>query len=676
MNTWTRQVIALFFSGLCSLGADTIRSVPGGGLWSDTLAWVGAAIPDTNDDVVIRGTVSVNAPASCRNLTVADSAILQNGGSAGHVTLAVTGSITNNGTLRNNPDSNNLWLELHGDCTNNGTWTPARTFFASRAAQTIAQSPESDFGGALYKTDTAGVADTFPLVAASDLAINAQTFDGNGRAGSKSWLGTVDMAGHTLQLSGGTAFTGATVYNINMITFYDSSTVSSCTFESSVMISGICTVIDSKVLFNGDVGISGGTLQNGATSDSSVVVRFKGIIVNNGLLSNNPNGNELWLELYGDLYNAGTWKPARTYIASKIRQTISQISQSRFEGLFFATAADSSTDTFPLVAASDLWFHGGDFECSKNGGGTRLGKLDMAGFNLLLTGGAYFQGAVVSQTARVTCLDSAMIGNCVFENPVQACGNFKVAVQGVYFNDTLTVVDTLENGAAGCCVAQGILFARNGIVNKGVIRNNPKQFELWCQIGRNITNAGTWSNARTILSDSVDQVVTLENGKPIGAPFQFDGMWPGGPYTWQKNGQDLEGDTVRFLLFDSLTELTSGTYRCGHNGSWSRTIMVVWDTAVGVAGPGKPIRVTPPSASGCVIVFGKAPSVRFHTPYACRYSMAIHDIRGRLVAFTGAAVSSGYHSVAIPGNGLAVGTYTVLFRSAHFQKAMRMAIAR
>jgi hypothetical protein len=681
MKKWKGIVFAFGFLWVGVLHADTIQSVPNGGIWSDTSTWVGKVVPGKNDTVLIHGTVSLDDSAMCRDLTIADSAILQNDTSSKHVTLAVTGSVTNNGTIQDNPVSYDLWLELYGNCTNNGIWTLARTFFASKDTQTIAQSPESEFGGALYKTNAAGWSDNFPLVAASDLTINAATFNCKGYSASTSseyFRGALDMAGYNLELSGGTAFTGATLHRTGIVTCPDSAAISDCTFESNVTISGIVTVIDSKVDFNGEVTISGGTFQNGDTLDTAVVVRIKGNCTNFGNISNNPDGNELWLELYGDIYNAGTWLPARTHIASRKKQTISQIAQSKFEGGFFAFAVDSSTDTFPLVAASDLKFYNAeDFNCRKNICGlAREGKLDMAGFDLFLSGGTYLNGATVLRTKKITCQDSSMIGSCTFNDPVQACGNFQVAVQSVYFNDTLTVLDTLENGTGGCCVAQGILFALGGIVNKGVIRDNPKKFQLWCNIGRNASNSGTWVNAQNTLTDSVTQIVSLENGKPINAVFQFDGMWPSEPYAWQKDGQYLPGDTIRLLSLDSLDAASAGVYRCKHDTDWSRTITVLWDTTAGIGISGKRTGGMP-SAFGCDIVVSRvAPVVRFWAPYVCGYTISIYDIRGRLVGSAGSQVSSGYHSVAIPRQGVPTGTYTISFRAAHFEKAMRVAIVR
>lgn len=120
-----------------STAAATIQSVPGGGNWNDTLTWEGFHIPGENDDVIINGTVSVTSGAACKNLTISQSAVFQNGGSLGWVVHSIKGDLINNGTIRNNPTVNTIDLEIYGNITNNGTWTPDRTCIASSKQQTI-----------------------------------------------------------------------------------------------------------------------------------------------------------------------------------------------------------------------------------------------------------------------------------------------------------------------------------------------------------------------------------------------------------------------------------------------------------------------------------------------------------------------------------------------------------
>jgi hypothetical protein len=380
--------------------------------------------------------------------------------------------------------------------------------------------------------------------------------------------------------------------------------------------------------------------------------------------------------LYGNLYNAGKWSPARTYIASRKQQTMSQITQSIYEGLFFTTAADSSTDTFPLVASSNLIINSQLFDC--NGivdSNAYQGRINMSGYNLILYGGTNLAGAVISNTNKVSCYDSSMVTNCTFENPVVLGGLFTVGDSRVYFNDTVTVQDTLQNDRSGrCCVGIMLAYARNGIINRGLIRDNPKSYDLWLEISRNAKNEGVWMNDKNILVDSVDQIIELVDGKAANAIFSFDAIWPTGPYAWQKDGQEI-GDTVRFLDLDSLAINEAGVYRCKQDTIWSRTITVLWDTTSGVADPGKAMGRLPLTFN-CDITSGATPSVCFQVPYACRYEVSVYDIRGRRIVHQQSGVAAGHHSILLSPARLAVGSYAVRFRAATFEQAKRVAIFR
>ena len=324
-----------------------VESVSSGGDWSDTLTWVGNAVPGETDVVTINGTVFITKSHSIQNLTISSGAIIQNGGSLGWVILSVKGNIVNNGTIRNNPNGNELWIDLSGDIVNNGSWAPANTYIASKQKQTISQSEGTEFTGKLYKHDNGGFKDTFPLIAASDLVINAVTFDGTGlKEGVHSW-GTLDMAGHTLNLLGETNLTRFMLKDVAVLTGRDSSTVSSSTVEGGVTLAGRVTIVDANVTFNGDVTVKD-TLQNGG-SLGWVTSAFNAKLTNNGTIRNNPKGSDLWVDLYGDIVNNGSWAPAKTFIASQRIQRIGQLVELNLLAVCSSTTRVVSTTHFPLL---------------------------------------------------------------------------------------------------------------------------------------------------------------------------------------------------------------------------------------------------------------------------------------------------------------------------------------
>ncbi|SET81690.1 T9SS type A sorting domain-containing protein [Hymenobacter actinosclerus] len=77
-----------------------IASTATGGNWSDPASWVGGAVPTAADEVTIvaGATVTLDVAASAASLTVAAGGSLLNSATTGY-SLAVAGSVTNNGTL-------------------------------------------------------------------------------------------------------------------------------------------------------------------------------------------------------------------------------------------------------------------------------------------------------------------------------------------------------------------------------------------------------------------------------------------------------------------------------------------------------------------------------------------------------------------------------------------------
>jgi hypothetical protein len=301
---------------------------------------------------LIDGNVTFNG-----DVTVADT--LQNGGSLGWLTPKFMAKLTNNGVIRNNPRGNELWMDLYGDIVNNGKWAPAKTCFGSGKAQRISQAQNVEFNGLLQKKTADGSADTLPLIAASDLVINASRFDAQGYKSSYFW-GVVDMDGHILTLKGPTLLVNAVMKNVKTLAFRDSSALQSASFDSAVNLAGHATLIDGNVTFNGEVTVAD-TLQNGG-SLGWLTPKFKSKLINNGVIRNNPKGNELWVDLYGDVVNNGKWVLAKTCFASDKRQRIGQAENVEFGGLLQKKTSDGNADTFPLVATSDIVINAGRFD--------------------------------------------------------------------------------------------------------------------------------------------------------------------------------------------------------------------------------------------------------------------------------------------------------------------------
>lgn len=208
-----QMIIAILFLSAVS-NSLTIESTSSGGNWNDTLTWAVYTIPGQNDDIIIKGTVSVTSQTFCNNLTIGEGIILQNGGTLGWVVLNINGNITNNGTIQNNPAANELWINIGGDIVNNGIWKCAKTGFMSSKKQHISQASEVEFCGGLQKRITDGYGDTFPLMATTDIVINASYFNGQGYTTDYFW-GVFDLGGNSLTLKVSTQLYYTELTNVN-----------------------------------------------------------------------------------------------------------------------------------------------------------------------------------------------------------------------------------------------------------------------------------------------------------------------------------------------------------------------------------------------------------------------------------------------------------------------------
>lgn len=658
-RSWLAVVlVAVFYSN-----AATVHTISSGGEWADTLCWVGNTVPDAADSIVINGTVFISHPHTCDNLIIAKDATLQNSGSLGWVTLTITGNLENNGTIRDNPNANELWIDIGGDITNNGTWTPAKTHFSSTRRQTIAQSDETVFSGKLYKKSASGSADTFPLVAASDLNINAELFDCNGYADGIYFWGTIDMARHTLTLLGNTYLTKTILYGSDTLACLDSSSINSCTFKDSTNLAGHVTVTDARVTFNSPVTILG-TLQNGGNLGWITVICSSSVI-NKGVIGNNPANNEIWLDCYGDITNSGTWAPAKTHLASSKSQTITQDSTTVFTGIWYKKSAAGTSDTFPLIAGSDLVMNVDRFDGNGSTDGTSYwGRLNMAEHSLALKGSTNLTNVTIDNINQLQCYDSTTFNSCTFEGPVALYGTATVIDAQVTFKKTVTINGTLQNGGSLGWVT---LSANGGIDNQGLIRDNPKGGDLWIAIGKNVTNNGIWTNTKNTLLDSTNQSIGLEDGKSIAAPILIDALWASGPYSWQKESEDLSA-TKRILTFDSLTSADAGVYRCKHDSLYSRLITID-------KGSNAPTHYPPRYAQYEKITYsvhaGKQPMIRFQTPQDCTYRIALYSLQGRLIALAQARVTAGMHSILVTKQPVAAGSYLLHFSAGTLQTVQR-----
>jgi len=636
--------------GLCAVGsltATTISSTSSGGLWSDTLTWVGYTIPGASDDVVINGTVSLDSRKSCNSLTVADGAVFQNGGSLGWTTLTVENTITNNGTIRNNPEKNTLNLELNGDIINNGYWKIEWTRLTTKRTQTISQKAGTFFKGSFSYYSVDGMQDTTKLIAGSDLAFDSASVESqyyNSTTGKYLWR-TIDLNGHNLTIDNKTEFFRAVLTGMDTLTVLDSSHISDLYVESAITLAGE-TNFRSTCTFNGTTTVAG-TIQNFG-SLGWVTPTFNGAIINNGTIRSNPGGNEFWLDLRGDITNNGLWKPAKTMIPSVKVQTISQTADKKFEGIFVRSPQSGACDSFPLVAGSDLTFDVPSYDGMSYNAGYFWSIFDMNHYNLVLSGATSFGRTIFKNTASIESRDSATIYDLSFEGSVTLLGTTTCTNSEINFGKELSNEGILQNGGN---LGWLTIKAQGGIINLGTIRNNPKGNELWINIGGYIHNGGSWTNGQNTLIDSVNQYVEL--AQPILAKTRFQCEWPSSPYAWMKDAQEMILSYDRLLSFDSLTTVHFGSYQCSNADTLSRVIYLSANFL-----PITPRVILSSAKSIGLIQVVSSNAVRLNAKQPITYTLSLVDLHGRVVAGSEGTLEAGNHIVPL-NRTVAAGVYVV-----------------
>jgi hypothetical protein len=641
----------LTLCGAMPLGRTVLSGI-GNFIFKDSSSMYSSVI---NDPVTLKGAVTITDANVTFNGVVTNADTLQNGGSLGWLAAHFNARLINNGTIRSNPRGSQFNVELAADVVNNGKWVPGQTYFVSKTSQTISQTAGTEFCGVISKKNVNGSSDTFPLVAASDIVINSSSFDCMGNNGAYFW-GKINMAGHDLTLAGATPLANASVSGLKNFMCIDSSSISSCSIYDAVTLKGKFTITDANVTFNGVV-TNADTLQNGG-SLGWLAAHFNARLINNGTLRSNPRGYQFNVELAGDVTNNGKWLPGQTYFVSKAVQTISQAPGTEFCGVITKKNVNGSSDTFPLVAASDIVINSSSFDCMGNNGGTYFwGKIDCAYYNLKLKNATPLQNAVIVHADTLFCIDSSSIASISIVGPITLGGAFTVTDANVSISGVATIADTLQNGGGLGWLA---LNANGGIVNRGVIRNNPRGNAFNIAIGKNATNAGIWKNGQNTFIDSVNQTISLEGGKSIAAPVMFDALWTGGPYVWQKNGQNLSS-TERKLSLDSINTTAAGVYRCKHDTAYSRTITVQQGSvAIGSDKPA-PLALQAPIKFAWNLTGGSRLSLRIQSPRSFAYSLKLQDLQGRLVSSVQGTLDAGIHTVPIKR--AAAGTYFAVMQT-------------
>jgi len=461
----------------------TITSTASGGKWNDAATWVGGQVPGENNHVTINGQVELNVNATCRNLTINSSGYLYNVYSW-YFTLTVNGDITNNGVVSNNPGGSNLYLNISGNIINNGVWAPRETKLISSSNRLLSQTGGKKFEGKFIKNE----ADGFILLD-SDVTFSGNTWE---LGGSQIQTNGFKLTMQDYKLNNGILQSNDTI-NLHNTTLYK------MTLNGDYKLEGTIDITGGNV-FNGSATILD-SLRNMYSWYYTLTVN--GDITNNGVVSNNPGGSNLYLDIFGNIINNGVWAPRETKLISSSNQFLSQGEGSFFEGKFV------KNDTLGVVLlASDVTFSGNTWELGGSQIQTNGFKLTMQDYKL---NNGILQSNDTINLHNTTLYKMTLNGDYKLEGTIDIRG-------GNVFNGSATILDSLRNIYSWYYT----LTVNGDLINNGVVSNNPGGSNLYLNIAGNIENNNRIDVTRVYFTGTNERTITGSGGKSIQADFYID----------------------------------------------------------------------------------------------------------------------------------------------------------
>ncbi|MCX6159103.1 MAG: hypothetical protein NTY74_14075 [Ignavibacteriae bacterium] len=530
---------------------NTITSTTTGGNWDNPLTWVGNVVPGANDDVIIDGLVNVTGN-SCNNITINSGDTLQNrllfNCNNDWFTLTVNGNITNNGIIKNydvfvcngwgNTERDKLILNVKGNITNNGIWVPEVTNITGNTTQTITSTQDKVYQGSFYLQDS-----TITVAAGTDLRffsldmqygkmyLNGKSLINSGVINGKIENGKINNSSIA-----NITFTGKMDFQngkLNQVTCNGRANIfGKVGVDNGVIFKDSLIVIDTLqcILWNN-------------CADDWFTLTVNGVILNNGVIKNQDpfacNGwgayenDKLAINAKGNIINNGIWAAGTTRLIGNPDQTIHSAPNKNYQGAFYLL--DSTTI---VNAGTDLSFVNLNLQYGKiNMGGKALTNsaviygtinnskiYNSSVYNITLTGGVdFFNGAL----GQIICNSKANIYGVVnIDN-------------GVTFNDTLIIIDTLRCRLWNNCADDIFTMTVNGVIlNNGVIKNqDPYACNGWgayendklaINSTKNIINNKSWNIYDTKLTFKKLELKTIRLYNPSSNNIIIDTIYING----------------------------------------------------------------------------------------------------------------------------------------------------
>ncbi len=532
-------IFIILFSFLCLWGV--IESAPGGGYWNNENSWIGYIVPGPNDDVLIASNIDIDVDATCHNLTISSSGLIQNSSGSNRL-LTINGNLSNAGLIRNyTGGSYFLDIAVYGDLNNIGNIQNRKISFYGNENQYL-----SNMGSLspVYITDENSLSS---LILLSDLYLQNTIFDLNNS--------TLIMNGpdgtFNLSMDGG-YMTDAVLEGGNGATF----SMTGGSYLENISANEIAFA--GTVIVKNDVSINNlvnqGTIMNASGSNYTLTVSQS--LTNYSTIQNGVS-NKLDINLGGDLYNYGNITNRYITLFNQVQHQLLADDVIHPIACNYFIIADSEVN---CKALSNLYFT----NCSMNlNAGTLSLTNENQSFGLYLDGGYLSYATLDGGTESVLKLENnAYLSNVtmddlIWQGTVIITSNVSInnlVNQGTIMNAsgsnyTLTVSQSLTNNGTIQDIGYNKLDINLGgdLYNYSIIQN--RRIYLNGFQDQYVLNVGTISVPYFYAAANIGAAFWYFNGiLPVGSSLQSDkSINPNEPGVWHPYNPET-GQNGRYII--------------------------------------------------------------------------------------------------------------------------------
>jgi hypothetical protein len=465
------------------------QSTLAGGSWDAADTWISGVVPTASDDVIINGPVVQDHtigytiyPDSCRSLIITANGSLKcgaYGGGTGTYDIVVSGNVVNNGSVTNKPDGDDLLeIKITGNIENNGVWQPYRTIFHGPATHQLKLGMGKSFGSML-RCDSGSVFS----------AMSNMTFTFDFTLNNYTYIDNFDLNNGSFFLNGDTIET-----KTGMV--YNGTIIGDCTIKGTFNFTDLSTY---PMSFQGSV-TNLDTIVNAYYGGGAhwFVLPITGNFTNNGVVKNFRDGNELDIQIKGDLINNGPYHPRTTRFIGTNTQHITMATGDTLYGQYIATTAKELISNTDLIINGSMDLNGDSLEMNNH-----LLEID---------------GSLSNAKLFDALLKNGLLTNVVTENGLTLSGTVTLE-DGNVFNGGIVNDGMLRCNSYGGGARIFVLNINGPLHNNDTITDMGAGWMLYMYVTGNIHNSGVWSNSRTYLTGTTGQSLYLDSGMVFGGDF-------------------------------------------------------------------------------------------------------------------------------------------------------------